>query len=622
MRLLNTANFEVKIFGDNEVPPFAILSHTWDKEEVTLQDMEGTRAANKKGYEKIKGCCSIAAANRFEYVWIDTCCIDKTSSAELSEAINSMYRWYQEAEVCYVYLADVPSKKSFLESRWFTRGWTLQELIAPSMVIFLDEGWKELGTKETLRQDISDFTGIPVSMLSGDEDLETFSIAQRMSWAAKRETSRTEDRAYCLMGIFGINMPLIYGERETAFIRLQEEIMKISDDHSLFAWRSPENRGGLLATSPASFIDSYNVVQFNPFDTFNTPLTVSSRGVHLELRFIGRGRRGLGLAILHCKEGGGEDALVAIYVRDLNLTMERFERVQSGEFQRLDLRKFRSSQYPLRRICIQIGRMKYIRKSEDLAKCDSVPLEIYSDGILTNLLSFGKPTALLHAAKGGLEDDVWLLLTRSDIEVNMKDENGWTALSHATMGDYEAVVRILIARIDVDVEAKDNQLGRTPLWLAAGRGNESVANLLLKRGANLETRDNNGGTPLSAAARVGHEAAVKLLLERGANLETKDKDGRTPLSVAAGMGHEAAVKLLLERGADLETKNNVGWTPLSAAALVGHKAVVKLLLERGADLETKNKDGRTPQSVAARMGRDAVVKLLKKSVRNPKNPQL
>lgn len=181
MRLLNTGNFEVKLFGDNEVPPYAILSHTWDEEEVTLQDMEGTRAANKKGYQKVKSCCSVAAANRFEYVWVDTCCIDKTSSAELSEAINSMYRWYQEAKVCFAYLADVPSKKSFSESRWFTRGWTLQELIAPSTVIFLDEGWKELGTKETLRQDLSDLTSIPVTMLSGDDDLETFSIAQRMS---------------------------------------------------------------------------------------------------------------------------------------------------------------------------------------------------------------------------------------------------------------------------------------------------------------------------------------------------------------------------------------------------------------------------------------------------------
>jgi hypothetical protein len=156
MHLLSTTesdagNFEVQDFSDDDIPPYVILSHTWDKEEVTFQDMQGTRAANKKGYEKIRICCSVAKANRFKRVWIDTCCIDKTSSVELSEAINSMYRWYQEAKVCYAYLSDVQSKSEISNSRWFTRGWTLQELIAPSEVIFFDKEWKVLGTKTSLR---------------------------------------------------------------------------------------------------------------------------------------------------------------------------------------------------------------------------------------------------------------------------------------------------------------------------------------------------------------------------------------------------------------------------------------------------------------------------------------
>ena len=163
----------------------------------------------------------------------DLCCIDKTSSAELSEAINSMYRWYQESGVCYAYLADVPPN-AFSKSRWFTRGWTLQELIAPSTVIFLDQKWQEIGTKSSLQRVISEITGIPTDILLGG-DLEDASIAQRMSWASKRETTRVEDAAYCLMGIFSIHMPMLYGEGERAFIRLQEEIMRVSDDHSLFA---------------------------------------------------------------------------------------------------------------------------------------------------------------------------------------------------------------------------------------------------------------------------------------------------------------------------------------------------------------------------------------------------
>jgi len=580
MRLLNTDNFEVKEFRDDELPRYAILSHTWDEEEVTLQDMEGTRAANKKGHEKVKSCCSVARANGLKYIWIDTCCINKTSSAELSEAINSMYHWYQEADVCYGYLADVPSKAIFSDSRWFTRGWTLQELIAPSTVIFLDEEWKELGTKASLRQDVSDCTGIPVGILLGDDDLETVSIAQRMSWAAKRKTSRIEDRAYCLLGIFGINMPLIYGERETAFTRLQEEIMRISDDHSLFAWKSRDNRGGLLATSPAAFIGSGNIVQFNPFNTFNSPLTVSSRGIHLEPRFIGIGPQGLGLAILHCKERGGEDKPIAIYVKDLFLTMDQFKRVWSEKFERLDLRKFRPSQYAMRRICIRKGHMTRMQKLKDFEKCDSISLEeIYPNDTLTNLLNLGEQTALLRAAEKGLEDFVWLLLTRSDVEANLGDEDGRTALSHAVIGGHDVVVKMLLARSNVKANLDDKD-GRTPLSWAAENGRETVVRLLLDRGANIEPKDKIGRTPLSWAADGGHEAVVKLLLETGkVDVESRDKkDDRTPLSRAAKGGHEAVVKLLLETGkVNVESKDKNYRTLLSRAAEGGHKAVVKPL---------------------------------------------
>ena len=613
MRLLNTDNLELKEFRDEEVPRYAILSHMWDEEEVTFQYMEGTRAANE-GYEKIKSCCSVARDNGLKYVWIDTCCIDKTSSAELSEAINSMYRWYQEADVCYAYLADVPSKATFSASRWFTRGWTLQELIAPSTVIFLNEKWKELGTKASLRQDVSEYTGIPVSILSGDDNLETFSVAQRMSWAAKRKTSRIEDRAYCLLGIFGINIPLVYGERESAFIRLQEEIMRISDDHSLFAWKSEDNRGGLLATSPAAFIDSDNIVQSNPSDTFNSPLTMSSRGIHLELRLMGMRLRGLGLVILNCKERGREDKPIAIYVRDLSLTISQFERVWSEEFERLDLRNFRPSQYAMRRICIQKGHMTRTKKSNDHKKCDSIfPDEIYTNDTRTNSLNLGERTALLKAAEKGLEDSVWMLLTRSGIEVNLGDENGRTALSHAVGGGHEVAVRMLLPQRDVKANLGDNY-GRTPLSWAAGQGHDAVAKLLLESGkVDVESKDEDDRTPLSWAAGQGHDAVAKLLLETGkVDVESKDKDGWTPLSWAAAQGNDAMAKLLLETGkVDVESKDKDGWTPFLWAAGKGHGAVVKLLLETGkVDVESKDKDGRTPLSWAAGQENDAVAKLL------------
>jgi hypothetical protein len=160
MRLLHTKKLELQEFGGREVPNYAILSHTWGEEEASLQDIKTNNATKLQGYKKVSMACSVAAADGFDYVWINTCCINKTSSAELSEALNSMYRWYQEAEECYAYLADVPHNSvnqvtgitgpEFRGSRWFTRGWTLQELIAPLLVIFLDSEWKEIGTKSNL----------------------------------------------------------------------------------------------------------------------------------------------------------------------------------------------------------------------------------------------------------------------------------------------------------------------------------------------------------------------------------------------------------------------------------------------------------------------------------------
>ena len=192
---------------------------------------------------KVREACAFARANGYQYIWIDSCCIDKTSSAELSEAINSMYAWYARAEICYAYLADVPPaadhrkpRSDFRGSLWFTRGWTLQELIAPRDVLFLSGDWAPIGPKYALVDLIEDITGISEEALLHVEPLDRFSVAQRLSWAAGRETTRLEDQAYSLLGIFDINMPTLYGEGDRAFRRLQEEIMQRVPDQSLFAW--------------------------------------------------------------------------------------------------------------------------------------------------------------------------------------------------------------------------------------------------------------------------------------------------------------------------------------------------------------------------------------------------
>ncbi|PYH66671.1 HET domain-containing protein [Aspergillus vadensis CBS 113365] len=285
MRLINARTLGLEEFVGQNIPKYAILSHTWGQDEVTFQDMQTPTATKKSGYAKIKHSCERALQDGLGYVWVDTCCIDKTSSAELSEAINSMMAWYAESKICYAYLADVPpisdeglDEAAFSRSRWFTRGWTLQELIAPCHLVFLAQDWSFLSMRAIEADLISDITGISHSFLQvrlHSENLKfelmSTSIAERMSWASNRETSRIEDVAYSLLGIFQVNMPLLYGEGSAAFRRLQEEIIKYSDDQSLFAWsfRAPEH--DLSHKRPWSICQSLLEEMVSFFKDYETP---------------------------------------------------------------------------------------------------------------------------------------------------------------------------------------------------------------------------------------------------------------------------------------------------------------------------------------------------------------
>lgn len=277
MRLLDVDNYQIYTFYGEDIPPYAILSHTWETEEVTFDHIQNLdECKNMIGFKKIQYACKQAASENLRYVWIDTCCIDKSSSSELSEAINTMFRWYMDAANCYVYLVDVEKGESeFTESRWWTRAWTLQELLAPKQVHFFDSTWNALGTKQGWLLEISIRTKIAHTVLLNPDNIARCSIAQRMSWASGRDATRIEDTAYSLLGLFNINMSLIYGEGQRAFLRLQEEILKTSQDQSIFAWgytnsvlehtvlnnkvRTVESRYGAFAYSPDDFSNSARV---------------------------------------------------------------------------------------------------------------------------------------------------------------------------------------------------------------------------------------------------------------------------------------------------------------------------------------------------------------------------
>ncbi|KAI5984920.1 heterokaryon incompatibility protein-domain-containing protein [Pisolithus orientalis] len=266
---------------------YAILSHRWG-DEVGYEEMTGlmkmeehkrNKVRQRDGYQKIIWSCKQAMKDGYKWLWIDTCCIDKRSSSELSEAINSMYRWYQNAHVCYAYLSDVGHSVFSIErdsgkfgelygwSEWFMRGWTLQELIAPKQVEFFNKHWTPIGSKHRLAPTLEEITGIPCEVLTGGLAAKRLCVAQIMSWAADRKTTRVEDRAYSLMGLFKVNMPMLYGEGEKAFQRLQLEIIRVSSDHSIFAWDPLgmiRRSGSVLADDPSDFRYCGNIKKVEP----------------------------------------------------------------------------------------------------------------------------------------------------------------------------------------------------------------------------------------------------------------------------------------------------------------------------------------------------------------------
>ena len=264
-------------FRNDETTKYAILSHRWnepteiDHEEMVdlakMDEQEQDEIRGRLGYKKIVDTCKQAKRDGYELLWIDTCCIDKRSSADLSEAINSMYRWYAKAKICYAYLDDVdgssfPTKKDekkYSKSNgwpeWFSRGWTLQEMIAPQNLQFFNKNWQHIGDKEGLSQDLQRITGVPEDILADGLEGIRPCVAQIISWAANRTTTRVEDRAYSLMGLLDVNMPMLYGEGKKAFHRLQLEIIRSSNDESIFAWghKSDVRIGSILADDPSAF---------------------------------------------------------------------------------------------------------------------------------------------------------------------------------------------------------------------------------------------------------------------------------------------------------------------------------------------------------------------------------
>lgn len=384
MRLLNVHTFRLHTFHGDDVPAYAILSHTWlpDDEEVTFAALHtpSIRWRDVPGALKIDYLCQQAADDELDWAWIDTCCIDKTNSVELSEAINSMFRWYQKAQICYAYLVDVDEELgiSLLQSRWWNRAWTLQELVAPAKVSFYDRNWHLLGTKADLAKVISSRSGIDSETLQDATTMHVKSVACKMSWAANRAATRTEDLAYSLLGILGVSLSIQYGEGMAAFSRLQKKILNSSNDQSLFVWgfaphslneaierlRPIDKRdslamlddvdsdsdmelmsdkqftwhsSGMFAESPSRFAGCSNII-FHHYHTFDSHVAEMNGALRMELltaSATAETMRNLGftgnqkpysIALLPCGYSNNPNAMIGIFLEQW--TPGRFRRLE------------------------------------------------------------------------------------------------------------------------------------------------------------------------------------------------------------------------------------------------------------------------------------------------------
>ncbi|KAL5462734.1 hypothetical protein PMIN07_004755 [Paraphaeosphaeria minitans] len=357
IRLLHIDRKEFQEFYDlDSVAPYAILSHRWMHAQrngkyraLELSHSEFVAGSgDDRGYGKVdKACEAVRHLSQqlgldLQWIWIDSCCIDKSNNEEHSEAINSMYEWYARSYVCIAYLDDADPFDQGSPSERFTRGWTLQELIAPERVLFYNKDWIGCGSRNDYNpglygrhsfhdrsRETAAITRVDAALLrltnrkQIKRRLNSIPACQKMSWASDRKTTQDEDMAYCLIGIFDIpHMYLKRGEGRRAFIRLQEEIIKQSSDLSLFAWRlsddrvevcmddnclslhdlrqsAPEdtpffdsslksNLHGVFACGPCHFRSASRIEPTQP-TVYNDEVTITSRGVRITTPLLGSG---------------------------------------------------------------------------------------------------------------------------------------------------------------------------------------------------------------------------------------------------------------------------------------------------------------------------------------------
>ncbi|KAH8699387.1 ankyrin repeat-containing domain protein [Phaeosphaeriaceae sp. PMI808] len=568
MRLLRrqeNGEFRLYEFFGDEVPPYAILSHTWgsDEDEVTFEDLSSRSGVQKPGYSKIRLCADQAEKDGLRYFWIDTCNIDKKSSAELSEAINCMFRWYENAIVCYVYLKDVTQENfslAFPQSRWFTRGWTLQELIAPSKVLFFAADGTRLGDKTSLCHQIQKITNIPVGVLQG-RSLQEYSTNERMSWAKGRSTRRPEDAVYSLFGLVSINMPLIYGEGyKGASKRLHIELSRE------------------FGSSPIDF-DDLGARLYSAASMGNVPYAnkVLKEGASINWLFPPVAYE----TALHAAVRHGS-------LEILNCILAARPLVDAYSRQGIT---------PLMLAAIQ-GNEMAVKRLLDEGSFPDFRVQAVRSHLVHNIGLKGEvhegSTPLILAAQNGHAKIVDILLAHgSDIEA--RTNHGCNALNAAAAAGHTDCV-ITLAEKGADVHTRVRPGDFTVLMRCANKGDIPAARAVLAAGADIEGKKDEGAmNSLLEAAWLGRAEFVEFIVQQGADPTAQANwggyyNGFTALHVAVEDENLNVIQAAFSAGVPLDIKSGAGQTALELAEQKGTNSAAYKKLKALSEASLRTKD--------------------------------
>ena len=670
MRLLSLTQSDYGLqaseFPDSDTPPYTILSHTWGNEsdEVTYQDITNYTGNSKAGYRKLSFLKEKSISQNFAYAWADTCCINKSDNAELQHSLNSMFHWYQRSARCYIYLQDVTNsdegwEDSFRKSRWFARGWTLQELIAPRSVEFFSQDGNRLGDKKSLENLIHEITGISLKALQG-QPLSEFTKLELLSWTNGRETKIKEDEVYSLLGMFGVTMAMNYGEgTRNAYRRLFEQVAKVASRERTAT--SPQGKRFLLFCLPRNPLtnihsailyyakkNSVQLVEALIEDGIATDATDSEGNTALMHACkignkslvkvlcqgyntgINRQNRIGNTALIQAVIEGRLEVVSELLSYSPNLEIKNHDRNWSPLFWALH------QAYGIPQANPPVSPHWAIAESLLHAGADAETVDVNSNQPLHWFCEIGKHTAV-----------DWLLARSDNVNVNVKKKGGWTPLIQcAVTKDEESALLTMESLLDAqaDIELHLDGQGYTALCQAARLGHFDQVKLLVKRGANVNVMGCTGWTPLAEAAYnnylpristylldhgafINHRMkgdltplhlacmastrnpeSVQLLIDRGANLSAETSEGMTVLDEACTRNYFEVVRVLvkaifkarlsLNKGNRISTKYR-GWTSLMRAAELGHLESCKVLVEEGhADVGVKTPQGETAEQLA------------------------